>query len=156
MTFDKFKKAIEIIPVNEAQKLRQLYINTFINVDKEYYKKYIEIRYNYSDGLCYTGYLWDCLKVVSVIDMESIKETASMLNEVFVFWDVHTKENIFTEDYWKFGKEDVLRLDLELLIMNIQYLPEDIYIFNEDLTWTLILTHEYVDGKRWCLKSGNI
>lgn len=156
MTLDKFKKAIEIIPENEAQKLRQHYIDTFINVDKEYYKKYIEIRHNYSDGLCYTGYLWDCLNDVSVIDIESIKEIVPMLNEVFVFWDVHTKENIFIEDYWKFGKEDVLKLDLELLIMNIQFLPEDIYIFNEDLTWTIILTHEYFEGKRWCLKSGNI
>ena len=152
MILNEFKKKIKIIPENEAQKLRKQYIDTFIDTEKDYFKKYIQERHNYSDGSCYTGYLWDCLKNFFVIDFKYIQEITYKSNEVFVFWDIHTKERILITDYWKFRKEAVLRLDFETLIMNLEYLPEDIYIFDESMTWTLILTHEYFNDKRWCLK----
>ena len=89
--------------------------------------------------------------------MEYMKKVSNTINEVFVFWDIHMKERILIENYWNFGKETVLKLYYKELLENMNYLPEDIYIFDESLTWTLILTHEYIDDNtRWCLKSGNI
>lgn len=157
MILNEFKKEIEIITENKAKNLRKQYIETFIVTKKDYFKKYIQVRHNYSDGMCYIGYLWDCLKETFVIDLKYIQGMANELNKVYVFWDIHTKERILIADYWKFGKETVLKLDFKTLLMNEEYLPEDIYIFDEGLTWTLILTHEYYDDdKRWCLKSGKI
>ena len=64
--------------------------------------------------------------------------------------------NVLIEDYWRFEKDAVLKLDFETLIEGEKYLPEDIYIFDKNITWTLIKTHEDIDGKSYCIKSGNI
>ncbi len=156
MNLDEFKEQLVIVPVNDAQYLRSEYIKSFVDVNRKYYKKYIETLSEYSDGLCYTGYLWDCLKDVMVIDLQYIELKSSVVDNVFVFWDIHTKERIFTKDYWRFGKERVLGLNFNTLLNNLEYLPEDIYIFDKSFKWTLVITHEFVDEKRWCLKSGNI
>lgn len=39
---------------------------------------------------------------------------------------------------------------------NLTYLPEDIYIFDKSFKWTIILTHEEVEGERYCFKVGDI
>lgn len=70
--------------------------------------------------------------------------------------DIHSCERIFADEYWKFGKDAVLKINFETLIKGEIYLPEDIYIFDENLTWTLIKTHENIKGKCYCLKSGEI
>ena len=134
--------------------LRKIYIDKFIDVKKEYYVKCVKKLKEYSDGMCYTGYLWDCMKESTQIDFQDFLKF--LLEDVYVFWDIHTKERIFIEDYWKFEKRSFLKLDFKVLIENLNYLPEDIYIFDQSLLWTLVLTHEYVDDKRWCLKSGEI
>lgn len=156
MDLQEFKKLSRVLLPNEADAFRNQYIQTFINTSKEHYHQYIENLQRYSDGICYIGYLWDCLIEPVVIDFPYVKSKSDLLNEVFVFWDNHSQDRIFIEDYWKFGKTSVLALDFNLLLGNLDYLPEDIYIFDNSLKWTLILTHEDVDGKRWCLKSGEI
>ncbi|WP_094607241.1 hypothetical protein SPSIL_021400 [Sporomusa silvacetica DSM 10669] len=156
MKLDEFTKQLVIVPINESQYLREKYINSFIDVNREYYKKYIETLNEYSDGTCYTGYLWDCLKDVIVTDLQYIESKSCVMNNVFVFWDIHTKERIFYNDYWKFGKKSVLKLGFNTLMNNLEFLPEDVYIFDESFKWTLVITHEFVDDKRWCLKTGNI
>lgn len=156
MNLNQFKNLIRVVSKSEAFKIRDDYINRFIDVNKEHYKKYVATFQEYSDGICYTGYLWDCLKEPKIVDFQSIKALSHKLNEVFVLWDIHTKERIFIKDYWKFGKDEVLYLNFSLLLDNLVYLPEDIYIFDKSLNWTFILTHEEINGKRWCIQSGNI
>ena len=39
--------------------LRQQYIQTFVNSASHYYIENIERKTRFSDGLCYTGYLWE-------------------------------------------------------------------------------------------------
>lgn len=155
MQFDDFKKCISIIDGKKADTLRGFLIERFIDTQKDHFKKYIENLKEYSDGLCYTGYLWDCLKSSDQIEFNDIKALLN-LKEVYVLWDIHTEERIFIENYWRFKKKDVLKLDFQVLIENLNYLPEDIYIFDESFKWLLVLTHEFENGKRWCLKSGNI
>lgn len=156
MSLNKFKNNLAILPQEAAQSLRSEYIKSFMDTQKQYYNKYIDTVNEYSDGACYTGYLWDCLKNAIVIDLQYIESISNNLNSVYVLWDIHTKERIFIEDYWKFGKDSILKLKFAELMKNLEYLPEDIYIFDESFTWTVVLTHEYVDDKRWCLRSGNI
>ncbi len=156
MSLDDFKKNITVIDEAEGSSLRNHYIQKFILTDKEYYQKYILATQTFSDGICYTGYLWDCLKEVKVIDSTYIQSKVNSLDKVYVLWDIHSKDRIFIEDYWKFKKSDILLLNFGVLLDNLDYLPEDIYIFNGSFNWTFVLTHEYFDNKRWCLKLGDI
>ncbi len=156
MNLEEFKKNIIVINGSEEIFLRNQYIQNFILTEKEYYQKYILTMQTFSDGMYYIGYLWDCLKEVEVIDFTYFQSMVSTLGKIYILWDLHSKDRIFVEDYWKFAKNDILLLDSSILLDNLYYLPEDIYIFNESFNWTLVLTHEYFDNKRWCLKSGSI
>lgn len=156
MNLEKFTQTITFFTKDEAQEVRNKYISKFIDTSKEHYEKYIKNVHQYIDGFCYTGYLWDCLRVPAVVDFAYVQSKADILNEVFVLWDIHTKERIFIDGYWKFGKDSILKMEFKELLSNLEYLPEDIYIFDKSFEWTMILTHEYIDEKRWCLKTGNI
>jgi hypothetical protein len=156
MSLEDFKRNIIIINKIEGSLLRNRYIQKFILTEKDYYKRYVLSTQTFSDGICYTGYLWDCLKEVEVIDFNYINSMRNSLEKVYVLWDIHSRDRILIEDYWKFKKNDILLLDFCVLLDNLDYLPEDIYIFNESFKWTFVLTHEYFDNKRWCLKSGGI
>ena len=73
-----------------------------------------------------------------------------------MFWDIHSCERILIKDYWRFEKDAVLQMSMNLLLENEMYLPEDIYIVDKDFSWTMVKTHEDIDGKRYCLVCGNI
>lgn len=79
-----------------------------------------------------------------------------VVTRVFVFWDIHSCERILIEDYWKFDKDSVIEIDFNVLLEGETYLPEDFYIFDKNMTWTLIKTHEDINGHCYCLKSGTI
>ena len=58
---------ITILDSTKSDTLRCEYIKNFINTSSLYYKENIERKILFSDGLCYTGYLWDCLLKPTVI-----------------------------------------------------------------------------------------
>jgi len=155
MNLELFKNQLVILPTMNANILRNQYINRFIDTSKDYYIKKITHLKRFSDGFCYTGYLWDCLKESTLVSYEYIT-SISHLDDVYVFWDIHSQDLIFIDDYWKFGKETILNVNYSVLIKNLEYLPEDLYIFDNTLSWTLVVTHEYVNFSRFCLKSGII
>ena len=156
MTIGEFKKNVTVLDKDSANILRCSYINTFIDINKPYYKETIQVLRKYSDGYCYTGYLWDCLISPVIITFDYLKKL-TISADVYVFWDIHTKDRIFVDNYWKFKKNDVIKLNYNVLLDNLKYLPEDIYIFNNTLKWTLILTHETdLNNIDICIKSGNI
>ena len=156
MLFEDFKKSVIVLCDENANSLRRKYIDTFINVDHPHFIRYISHLERFSDGYCYTGYLWDCLISPTVIDFDYFK-TVTFSTDVFVLWDIHSKEKIFVENYWKFNKSDVLKLNYDVLLNNLEYLPEDIYIFDETFSWTLILTHEEnIPKVRLCAKCGKV
>lgn len=154
LNLDEFKSQVKIVPNESSKKYRAEYIEKFVNTDCEHYKKYINTLREFSDGMCYTGHLWDCLIEHSAIKVEDIYKYRGILDEVLVFWDIHSKDRIWIEDYWKFSKDSMLKLKFETLIDNLDYLPEDIYVFDELIEWTLILTHEDINGERLCEQSG--
>ena len=51
----------------------------------------------------------------------------------------------------------MIELDFNLLLDHLEFFPEDIYITNKALTWTIVLTHEEEPlGKRLIIKDGAI
>lgn len=156
MDFEKFKN--EVINLNEFEKkeIRNKYIEKFVNTGSEIYQKQIKEKHEFSDGYCYLGYLWDCIINPSIVEEEYIERLNIKDELVYVFWDIHSCERIFIKDYWIFEKDAVLQVKLKILLKNEKFLPEDIYIVDKNFAWTLIKTHEDIEGKRYCIKSGRI
>lgn len=156
MNFVDFVGKIEFLDKKRRSEYREKYIENFINSNDKSYREQIQLRHRFVDGYCYLGYLWDYIISPVVIEEEEIKEIAKKMGGIYVFWDIHTCERIFIKDYWKFDKDAILKMNVETLLQGEEYLPEDIYIFDESFSWTLIKTHEDINGNRFCLKSGNI
>lgn len=156
MDLQTFKRKLQILNDDEGCEVRKEYINKFINTNDKSYQEQIKSKRKFVDGYCYLGYLWDYIKDPIVIEKNYIEALTKNINVVYVFWDIHTCERICIKDYWKFDKTAVLKLELKTLLAGEKYLPEDIYIFDESLTWTVIKTHEDIDGNCYCLKSGKI
>ena len=159
MNLENFKKHIRILDNEEATRYRNLYIKKYVDsyTHAKCYQERIEQLHTFSDGLCYEGYLWDFLKSETYIEETQLEEYRKFLKQVLIFWDNHSKDRIFIKKYWKFGKKDMIELDFNLLLDHLEFFPEDIYITNKALTWTIVLTHEEEPlGKRLIIKDGAI
>jgi len=146
------RKAV-ITKKDEKDRIRNFYCSSFFDIESEGYIEEIEKMHKYLDGYCYNGYLWDYLSRPEIIEELCLIEKIREVAEVYILWDIHSCEKIFIEDYWKFEKDDILLLSGNLLVETLDIFPEDVYIFDASFTWTMILTHEYSENKRYCLKS---
>ncbi len=155
MELDEFREAVRVLPKGEARDLRRRYIRTFVDTRSKECSDIAEVSAR-CPAATYWSYLWDCLRDPTVIDCRFVDGLADSLREVLVLWDLHPDRRVAVQNYWKFQKDDVLSLDYNLLLRNLRHLPEDIYIFDRSFGWTLVLTHEYVDDERWCLRSGQV
>lgn len=143
MELEQFKQTVTVLPTDEAQFWRRRYIDQFVNVTGEYYRQHVAKYKKFSDGLCYEGYLWDCLvKEAQVVTDRKLKRLLRKKGRVLSMWDVRSREHIFIKDYWKFPKRAVLSLEADVLLDNLQHLPEDLYLFDRVLNWTCVFTHE--------------
>ena len=91
-----------------------------------------------------------------IIKLEDVMAYKERLNKVLVFWDIHSSDKIWIKDYWKFGKDSMIKLKYSNFLDNLEYFPEDVYIYDESLKWTIVLTHEDNDGVRICAKAGDL
>lgn len=156
MEFEQFRKTVSVLSEEQGDLFRALYIETFIDTTKEWYRKYIAVRKKCSDGLCYSGYLWEYLKECTKITEQELKLRLSPLSDVFVMWDIHSKDRIVCPGYWKFKKDAVIKVPARALLEGLDFLPDDIYIFDQSLKWSLIFTHEDDGKRRICFMSGTI
>lgn len=142
---------MEILLGNKAKDLRRMYIDKYINKEDDYYKERISNLIRCSDGLCYRGYLWDCLKSMQLISETEGEQLIKSVENILIMWDINSKDYIFIPDYWKYPKEAILSLPVEEYGQYKSELPEDIYIFDETFTWSVILTHETTyEDERYC------
>ena len=155
ISLEEFKRRVCKMDIASKAELRNEYIRKFVNINHPHYKAYILDTQKYVDGECYTGFLWDCLNEPVRIDEEHLICLLNKFDDFYVMWDIHSFKEI-PYDYWQFGKDDVLRLSVNDLLLGLRYLPEDLYIFDEEMTWTLVLTHEDADGRRYYVKGGEI
>ena len=121
--------------------LRQQYIQTFVNSASHYYIENIERKTRFSDGLCYTGYLWDCLINPKIITEDKADRRLLDKRHIFIMWDIHSRDRVFIPDSWKYPKargfytkkwEDAFKAEL----------PDDIYLFDAIFRWSVVYTHE--------------
>lgn len=155
ISLEGFKQRITILSYMEAERIRTKYIDSFVNIATKYYKELIAQKKQFADGFYYVGYLWDSLKRVTPISKEEADQILMQKGKsVYVLWDLHSTQRIFIKNYWKFPKDAVLFLPVTELMTGMEFLPEDIYIFDDGFDWTIILTHEYSDDqKRLCLEA---
>lgn len=52
-----------------ADNYRNKFVETFVDCKSAYYQERIQVLQKFTDGDCYTGYLWDCLKS-PIVDSE--------------------------------------------------------------------------------------
>ena len=155
MELENFKKEMRILGDRKAEAYRKLYINKYINTDSKYYIERIENLSLFSDGLCYTGYLWESLKSPIFIHEEQIEQYRSKLKQVLIFWDNNSKDRIYIKDYWKFGKKTMVRVDYNLFLDHAHFFPEDVYLTDETLQWTIVFTHEDdINNRRLIMQVG--
>jgi len=152
-----------IVNKEKKESLREEFIKRFVDTETDFYKKYINTLKEYSDGMCYDGYLWDSLKA----DYKQIERTMEQAIEylkhkgnVFVMWDIYSQHRVYDNSKLaiNYPKDTVIETNsLELcklieaewgnyLIGDESFLPEDIYIYDEKLDWYVIFTHEGYDS----------
>lgn len=141
---------MDIILGHEAECLRSQYLNTFIDQTLPFYFERIASLKRYTDGQCYIGYLWDYLKQASTVSVEEADRMINSCPTLFVMWDIHSAENIFIDNYWKYPKNAVLSLSASEFHEYLSTFPDDIYVFSPQFNWTIALTHEYVGENRYC------
>ena len=140
-----------ILDSKKSDVLRGNYIRNFVDTDSTYYKENIEQKTMFSDGLCYTGYLWDCLLKPSIILENKAEQILQEKRKIFIMWDIHSCDRILVPDYWKFPKTKVLYADAWAETFKDD-LPEDIYVFDGTFSWSVIYTHETdLKNNRYCL-----
>ncbi len=140
-----------ILDSTKSDMLRCKYINSFIDTSSSYYKKYIEQKTQFSDGLCYTGYLWDCLLKPTVISEYKADQILQGKRNIFIMWDIHSCEKILIPNYWKFPKAKIICTDAWEKSFEPN-LPEDVYVFDDTFSWSVIFTHETDEKEeRYCL-----
>jgi hypothetical protein len=156
LTLEEFRDRVVVIDGERADQIRAAYIARFVDTTSAYYRTRIATRRRFRDGDHYTGYLWDCLKQAELVPAAHIIKSDRRLDYlVWVFWDLHSKQQQMLPNYWKFPKAAVIEVLYRDLLAGLHHLPEDIYITDKGMTWTVILTHEYLDGDvRICLEAG--
>jgi hypothetical protein len=149
-----FQEAIRVMPLDASERLRTHFIESRLDPQQAEQAEALRVR-RFADGLGYSGYLWDFLVDKHVVSEEELWHGVGVVPEVYVMWDLHTAERVSTPDYFRFPQATVLRTDPKTLRRGLEYLPEDLYIFDETFAWAAALTHEWEDDHRFCLWSGD-
>ena len=132
---------VKILDAVKSDKLRSKYIQNFVDTTKKYYIELIENKTEFSDGLCYIGYLWDCLKDPKVISEAEASRILQGKKDLYIMWDIHSCERIHIPNYWKYPKTSVLTTNMWADAFKSN-LPKDIYLFDDTFRWSVIFTHE--------------
>lgn len=139
----------------DSADIKNLYYLSFVDFDSVRFQKSILELKSFSDGMHYSGYVWDFLKKASIVKE---KTCLNILRDskvsLMVFVDNHSVEKAVDSNLWPENKTRVLEFSSKVLIENIFNLPEDIYVFDASFSWTIVFTHEYLDkNRRYCLYS---
>ena len=132
---------VKILDAVKSDKLRSRYIQNFVDTTKKYYIELIENKTEFSDGLCYIGYLWDCLKDPRVISEAEASRILQGKQDLYIMWDIHSCQRIHSPNYWKYPKTSVLTTNMWSDAFKSN-LPKDIYLFDDTFRWSVIFTHE--------------
>ena len=145
----------EILAANDSAIWRQAYLDSFVDTSSEYFRNHIAYPRQFSDGAHYVGYLWDCFRSSSRITVQRFRAEVVLHPEVFVMADDHSRDRVVGATLWPHRPLSVVRLRPQALLKSLSSLPEDIYVFDSSVSWTLVLTHEHDGKRRICLAAGH-
>lgn len=113
--------------IKESHELKRRYYERFIN-NSEYYYIWEMIDYN------------EC----EILTESALLEKTNCLKQVYFFWDCHPDFKTLK----KMGQTDIYQMDYKKLIYHYKNkdLPEDLYIFDSSLNWTIMFAHEKING----------
>lgn len=126
------------LPAQQAKELRAGYVEKFTN------------DYNHAKEI---SYLWERLVHYSPIKFEDIVQYVHQDEDVCFFWDTNPSIDLL----YSLGREHIFTLPFKDFLYHYEQknIPEDVYLFNESLSWTIILTHEPQNEYDWkCLSIG--
>lgn len=87
---------MDILSGEEASSLRQFFLCTFVDTSCDYFQDRIAHMRQFSDGLRYTGYLWDCMLDREPVSCHYlISQLQALTGPFYVFWDIHSCDRIF-------------------------------------------------------------
>jgi hypothetical protein len=144
----------QILSPEDSALWRQAYLDAFVDTTNEHYRRYIASTHQFSDGVHYTGYIWDCLRSPSRIPIQRFQHEVVTHPEVFVMADDHSRDRVPGASLWPFPPYSVARFEPQRLLESLDSLPEDIYVFDSSVSWTLVLTHEDDGRRRICCAVG--
>ncbi len=142
-----------VVEQERADMLRHEFVEKYTDKTLPFYQKTLRMR-QFFDGMCYMGYIWEVLK--KPYDMITREAALTLLGnkaEVYVMWDIRTMKNVAQKFQYKVPKDRVirtdgqslaeqLRVDFASLAEPVSFLPEDIYVFDDSLSWFIAFTHE--------------
>jgi hypothetical protein len=144
----------KILSPEDSDFWRQAYLDAFVDTSSEHYLRHIGSRRQFSDGLHYEGYIWDCLRSPIRITIQRFYLEIVKHPEVFVMADDHSRERISGAPLWPYPPCSVTRFEPQILMESLESLPEDIYVFDSSISWTLVHTHEHDEKRRICCAVG--
>ena len=136
-----------IFSSEESSFWREAYLERFVDTAGVEYQKRILTQHPFSDGLHYTGYLWECLRSPSRITIQRVQHEIALHSDVLVMADDHSRHHAPGARLWPYPQNSVALFTPEAFLSTVETLPRDIYVFDSFLSWTVVLTHEN-DGKR--------
>lgn len=151
----------QVLPREEAARLREGFVRRFVDTDSGHYNAHIGR----------DGYLWDCLKDNEGWRLACTQEEAAALlagkGEVLAMWDTISAGRVGADRRLSLAYPGgtVIRMAGPLLGRTAAgewdreaaawrdglqcqglWLPEDLYCFDESLSWFVIFTHEGWDS----------
>ena len=142
-------KILRALPPEIGKMLRVQYARAFLDTKKKYFGERIR------DVLLpeYNGYLWDCVANPQIIRPDIFFQELRGHGHIIVMADCHPTKRKQTEISFRLLSGEIFSANAIDLITIVNQLPEDLYFFDEEMQWTLIVTHEYVDDARWCIRA---
>jgi hypothetical protein len=144
----------EVLSCDDSGEWRAAYLKTFVDTSCDYYRQRIAQPRPFSDGVHYEGYLWDCMPAAQRITIQRFRTEIARRHEVFVMADDHSRDRVMGPPLWPYAAYSVARFKGFDLLQSLDSLPEDIYVFDDSVSWTLVLTHEHDHKRRYCCAIG--
>lgn len=154
----------KVVDAKKASDLRKRFINTFVNTNHKLYQAHIKTLHTYPDGEFYIGYLWDFLldnqDYEYECNMESACEYLKQKQNIYVMWDMFSNHRVCTNAKFavEYAKDTIIQASATSIAQMLPneweawnnksqiWFPEDIYCFDDTMSWYVIFTHEGWDS----------
>lgn len=150
-----FQQSVRLLSREKSASVRERFIQTFIDTSSANFLERIAATRSFWDGEKQTGYLWECFRRCNRISYEQFIAGVMRHDPVLVMADDLSRVEVVGAPLWAYPPGSVISLSPDTLIPLLPALPEDLYVFDESVSWTLALTHEHEGQDRICVEITN-